>query len=85
MKKVIVVMLMLVGFATFAQEEKQAGKRAEMEKMTPEQIMEVNMPTGIPLVYELDGQLNVISKKFIGDANDVEKAMSAVAKQGQKK
>ncbi len=56
-----------------------------LEKMTPEQIMEVNMPTGIPLVYELDGQLNVISKKFIGDANDVEKAMSAVAKQGQKK
>ncbi len=56
-----------------------------LEKMTPEQIMEVNMPTGIPLVYELDGQLNVISKKFIGDADEVEKAMSAVAKQGQKK
>ena len=37
MKKVIVVVLMLVGFTTFAQEEKQASKRAEMEKMTPEQ------------------------------------------------
>ena len=37
-------MLMLVGFATFAQEEKKLGsKRAEMEKMTPEQRSELRL------------------------------------------
>jgi 2,3-bisphosphoglycerate-dependent phosphoglycerate mutase len=56
-----------------------------LEKMTPEQIMEVNMPTGIPMLYELDDNLNVISKRFIGDADEVAKAMEAVANQGKKK
>lgn len=54
-----------------------------LEKMSPEQIMEVNMPTGIPMVYELDDQLNVISKKFIGEADEVAKAMATVANQGK--
>lgn len=56
-----------------------------LEKMTPDQIMEVNMPTGIPMMYELDDNLNVVSKKFIGDADEVAKAMEAVANQGKKK
>ena len=56
-----------------------------LEGLTPDQIMEVNMPTGIPLVYELDGNLKVISKRFIGDADEVAKAMEAVANQGKKK
>lgn len=56
-----------------------------LEKMTPEQIMEVNMPTGIPMMYELDDKLDVISKKFIGDAGEVAKAMESVANQGKKK
>ncbi|MFN3453380.1 MAG: 2,3-diphosphoglycerate-dependent phosphoglycerate mutase [Pseudobdellovibrio sp.] len=56
-----------------------------LEKMTPDQIMEVNMPTGIPLMYELDSNLNVISKSFIGDADEVAKAMETVANQGKKK
>lgn len=56
-----------------------------LEKMTPEEIMEVNMPTGVPMMYELDEKLNVVSKKFIGDADEVAKAMQAVANQGKKK
>jgi len=56
-----------------------------LEKMSPEQIMEVNMPTGIPMMYELDNQLQVVSKKFIGDADEVAKAMETVANQGKKK
>ena len=56
-----------------------------LEKMTPEQIMEVNMPTGVPMLYELDQNLGVVSKKFIGDAEEVKKAMEAVANQGKKK
>lgn len=56
-----------------------------LEKMTPEQIMEVNIPTGIPLMYELDSKLNVISKKYLGDPAVVQAAMDHVAGQGKKK
>lgn len=56
-----------------------------LEGMTPEQIMEVNMPTGIPLCYELDAELNVLGKTFIGDPDEVEAAMAAVASQGKAK
>ncbi len=56
-----------------------------LEKMTPEQIMEVNMPTGIPLRYDLDSQLKILKKEFLGDAETVKKAMEAVANQGKKK
>lgn len=56
-----------------------------LEKMTPEQIMEVNMPTGIPLCYELDQSLNVLKKTFIGDPEEVAAAMASVAAQGKAK
>ena len=56
-----------------------------LEKLTPEEIMEVNMPTGIPLMYELDSQLKVLSKKFLGDEETVKKAMETVANQAKKK
>lgn len=56
-----------------------------LEKMTPEEIMEVNMPTGIPLKYELDSNLNIVSKSFIGDEETVKKAIASVAAQGKKK
>lgn len=56
-----------------------------LEKMTPEQIMEVNMPTGIPLRYDLDEQLNIKAKNFLGDAETVKAAMESVANQGKKK
>lgn len=32
----------------------------ELEKMTPEQILELNLDTGVPRVYELDGDLNIV-------------------------
>jgi len=56
-----------------------------LENLTPEQIMEVNMPTGIPMMYELDQNLKVVTKKFIGDADEVARAMDAVVNQGKKK
>lgn len=56
-----------------------------LENMTPEQIMAVNMPTGIPLMYELDQNLQVIRKEFIGDPEEVAAAMEAVANQGKAK
>ena len=51
----------------------------------PEAIMEVNIPTGTPLVYELDAGLNVISKRYLGDADEIARAQAAVANQGKAK
>lgn len=56
-----------------------------LENMTPEAIMEVNMPTGIPLLYELDENLQVRGREFIGDPEQVKAAMLAVANQGKAK
>lgn len=56
-----------------------------LEKMTPEQIMEVNVPTGVPLLYELDENLGVIKKEYLGDQEKIQASISAVANQGKKK
>jgi 2,3-bisphosphoglycerate-dependent phosphoglycerate mutase len=56
-----------------------------LEQMTPEQIMEVNVPTGIPLQYELDANLKVLSKSYLGDPAAVAAAMEHVASQGKVK
>ncbi len=56
-----------------------------LENLNPEEIMEVNMPTGVPLHYKLDSQLKVIIKNFIGNPEVVKKAMEAIANQGKKK
>jgi len=55
-----------------------------LEGLSESEIMEINMPTGIPMVYELDSSLKVISKYFIGDPDEVQKAMASVANQGKK-
>jgi 2,3-bisphosphoglycerate-dependent phosphoglycerate mutase len=56
-----------------------------LEKLTPEQIMEVNLPTGIPLVYTLDSQLGFVKKEFLGDPEKVRAAIEAVSAQGKVK
>ena len=54
--------------------------------MSDEAIMGLNLPTGIPFVYELDENLKpVVSMKFLGDEETVRKAMEAVAAQGKAK
>lgn len=48
--------------------------------------MQLNLPTGIPFVYTLDGNLKPIeSLQFLGDPETVKKAMEAVAAQGKAK
>lgn len=56
-----------------------------LENLTPDEIMAVNMPTGIPLMYELDADFKVLKKEFIGDPEEVKAAMEAVANQGKAK
>lgn len=54
--------------------------------MSEEAIMELNLPTGIPIVYELDKNLKPVgSMQFLGDEETVKKAMEAVAAQGKVK
>ena len=49
------------------------------------EIVGLNIPTGIPLVYELDEHLNSIKSYYLGDKNEIEKAAAAVAAQGKAK
>lgn len=55
------------------------------EKLTPEEIMKVNLPTGIPLVYEFDDKMNVISKRYLGNQDAINAKINKVANQGKKK
>jgi len=48
-------------------------------------IVELNIPTGMPLVYELDEDLRPLGKYYLGDAERVKQAMEAVASQGKAK
>ena len=45
------------------------------------EISALNIPTGVPLVYELDADLRPISSTYLGDAAAIEAAAEAVAKQ----
>jgi 2,3-bisphosphoglycerate-dependent phosphoglycerate mutase len=56
-----------------------------LDQLSEEQIMELNIPTGIPLVYELDGNLKPTKKYYLGEADAIKAAQEAVAKQGKKK
>ncbi len=56
-----------------------------LDGISDEEIVGVNIPTGMPLVYELDADLKPISKRYLGDAEAVEAAMAAVAAQGKAK
>ncbi len=56
-----------------------------LDAISDEDIVELNIPTGMPLVYELDADLKPISRRYLGDAAAVEAAMAAVAAQGKTK
>ena len=55
------------------------------ENLTEDEILEVNIPTGVPLVYEFDEEMHFVKKEYLGDAEAVAAKMNAVAKQGSKK
>lgn len=57
-----------------------------LSDLSEDAIMGLNLPTGIPFVYELDENFKpVVSMKFLGDEETVRKAMEAVAAQGKAK
>ncbi len=53
--------------------------------MSDEEIIGVNIPTGIPLVYKFDDNDKVVEKFYLGDQDAIKAKMDAVAKQGSAK
>jgi len=56
-----------------------------LDNMTDEEIIALNIPTGVPLVYEFDEDFNVTGHYYLGDQEALKAAMEAVANQGKKK
>ena len=56
-----------------------------LDNISEKDILELNIPTGVPLVYELDENLKPISHRYLGDAEAIAKAQAAVASQGSAK
>jgi 2,3-bisphosphoglycerate-dependent phosphoglycerate mutase len=52
-----------------------------LDGVSDEEITELNIPTGIPLLYDLDENLQPISSRYLGDAEAAKAAAEAVAKQ----
>ncbi len=56
-----------------------------LDNIPENEIVELNIPTGMPLVYELDQNLKPIKHYYLGDPEKVKAAMEAVASQGKAK
>jgi len=56
-----------------------------LDDISDEEITGFNIPTGIPIAYELDNDLKPLAREFLGDPETVAKAAAAVAAQGKAK
>ena len=54
-----------------------------LDGISDQEIVELNVPTGVPLVYTLDEQLKPLARRYLGDPVAVARAAEAVARQGQ--
>lgn len=54
-----------------------------LDNISDEDIVGLNIPTGIPLVYELDDDLKPLKSYYLGDQEELQKAVAAVASQGK--
>ena len=55
-----------------------------LDNMGDDEVVGLNIPTGVPLVYELDDDLKPLKHYYLGDPDAVRKAAEAVAKQAQR-
>jgi len=55
-----------------------------LDGISDDEIVQLNIPTGIPLVYELDDELRPVRHYYLGDPEAAQKAAEAVARQGSK-
>lgn len=56
-----------------------------LDNIPEDEIVGLNIPTGVPLVYELDDNLKSLKSYYLGDADEIKKAAEAVAAQGKVK
>ena len=56
-----------------------------LDRVSDEEIVELNIPTGVPLVYELDNDLKPIRHRYLGDRAAIEQAVNEVAGQGKRR
>jgi 2,3-bisphosphoglycerate-dependent phosphoglycerate mutase len=56
-----------------------------LDGISDDEIVGLNIPTGIPLVYELDENLRPLKNYYLGDPEEIKKLMEAVASQGKAK
>jgi len=56
-----------------------------LDNVSDADIISLNIPTGVPLVYELDADLKPIKHYYLGDQDAIAAAMNAVASQGKAK
>lgn len=56
-----------------------------LDNLSEAEILELNIPTGIPLMYELDADLKPIASRYLGDPEAAKKAAEAVANQARSK
>ncbi len=56
-----------------------------LDNLTDEEIISVNIPTGIPLVYEFDDNFKVTNKYYLGNQDEINAKINSVANQAKKK
>lgn len=56
-----------------------------LDGMSDEDVLNLNIPTGVPLVYEFDDDMNVLDHYYLGDQEALKAKMEAVANQGKAK
>ena len=54
-----------------------------LDGISDEDIVSLNIPTGVPMVYEFDESMRATSRRYLGDAEAIAAAAEAVAKQGK--
>ena len=54
-----------------------------LDGISDDEILRLNLPTGVPLVYRLDADLNPISREYLGDPKEIRRAEESVAAQGR--
>jgi 2,3-bisphosphoglycerate-dependent phosphoglycerate mutase len=56
-----------------------------LDRVSDADIVGLNVPTGVPLVYELDAKLEPLKHYYLGDAAEIERRVAAVSAQGKAK
>ena len=55
-----------------------------LKRISDDDIVNLNLPTAVPYVFEFDDRLNLTKDYFLGDPEEIRKLMEAVARQGKK-